>query len=129
MNKLDILERALWLLIEPESTALEISIDRRLGDRRLNIERRWAGQSRWIYVTAIDDLDLTADYFGDYVLFLGWYSDPPGKVHAEFRRMANLIDAQRLVSLWMIEGAPPEVLDTLVGDRGSAERSEWPITS
>jgi hypothetical protein len=97
-DKLDVLERALRLLIETEWSALEIMIDRRLEDQRLNIERRWAGQLRWIYVTAIDDADATDAYFGDYALFFGWYSDPPGEVRAEFRRMANLVDAQKLVS-------------------------------
>ena len=123
-DKLDTLEHALKLAIEPlVPAAQETSIDRRFADLRLNIERRWQGQLRWIYITAIDDPYETGTYFGDYSLFLGWYSDPPGTTHCEFRRLANLVDAQRLVMLWVIEGARPEELDDLVGDRGSAAPS------
>ena len=108
VDKLDLLERELRILIESSGEAAhETTMDRRLADRRLNVERRWQGQLRWIYVTAVE-ADLS-DACGEYALFLGWYSDPPGEIFWEGRCLGDLSHTKELVSLWL-QGAAPETL-------------------
>jgi hypothetical protein len=106
-HKLDALEVALRTLIDAAGDAgRETTIDRRLEDRRINIDRTWQGQVRWIYITASDDPSLPDDG-EDYMLFLGWYSDPPGETFWEGRRLADFAHAQALVSKWVLQGAAP----------------------
>lgn len=112
VDKLDTLEHALRVSIGASGQAAhETTIDRRLADRRINIDRKWEGQLRWIYATAIDDPGLSNAY-GEYGLFLGWYSDPPGVTFWEGRRRGDLAFAKELVTLWVLQGAPPETLPT-----------------
>jgi hypothetical protein len=105
-DKLDVLESVVRRSIEASpKVAAETIVDRRLSDRRLNVERRWQGWLRWIYVTSSG-----ASSDVEYSLFLGWYSDPPGDVFYEGRQLANLTRAEELISLWVLDGARPETL-------------------
>jgi len=105
IDKLDLLEQALRVSIETSQAARETTIDRRLHDRRINIERRWQGQVRWVYITAAAEPGPP-----DYVLFLGWYSDPSGQTFWEGRSLGDLAHAKELVCQWVLHGASPETL-------------------
>jgi len=110
-DKLDVLERDLRVTIEASGLAAhETTMHRWPSDGRLDIERLWDGKRRWIYVTASDDdAGLDAKY-GDYSLFMGWYSDPPGEVFWEGRRLATLAQAHEVIDLWVIKGVAPEAM-------------------
>ena len=105
---LDILERAIRASIEVSEPPIhEITVGRG-RDGRLDIRRRWQGWLRWVYVTASNDPGLPRPDL--YLLFLGWYSDPPGETFWEGRKLGALARAHELVSLWVLQGAPPETL-------------------
>ena len=104
-NKLDVLEHALRELVDASGpVGLQTQMDHRLHDRRINIDRHWGGNRRWVYITwSVDQGDTLG-------LFLGWSSDPPGHVFWESRFLADLAGAKDLVRLWVLEGAAPELL-------------------
>jgi hypothetical protein len=105
IDKLDLLEQALRVSSETSQAVRETTIDRRRHDRRINIERRWQGQLRWVYITAVAEPGLP-----DYGLFLGWSSDSPGQTFWEGRSLGDLAHAEELVSQWVLHGASPETL-------------------
>jgi len=114
--KLQVLERAITELLAAAPETAASTTMRWWSPLRLDLERIEHGQRRWIYVHAID----LASTSGDYVLFLGFYSDPPGEVFWEGRRMGDLALALAAVRACIIELAPPESLPPPMPDPSAA---------